>query len=161
MWQLWRVDPLEDVTPKVWRNLQNAPNSLQHFLLKRDKLNSNVTVQEKKMFPEKSRKPMIRLYCFPGAADNYMCLIWDAHSAGDIFLSLASKKFWMVDFHVRLSIWKKEGTKLRRCWRNYEKGMGPQSQQENKGICILYIHAFWIQQKFTEQTLRSESYVHT
>jgi ribosomal protein L33 len=26
----------------------------------------------KKQFPENSRKPMIRLYCFPAAADNYM-----------------------------------------------------------------------------------------
>ena len=29
-------------------------------------------LEAKKQFPEKSRKPMIRLYCFPGAADNYM-----------------------------------------------------------------------------------------
>lgn len=68
-------------------------NSLQCFLEKRDKLNSHITVQEKKMFPEKSRKPMIRLYCFPGAADNYMCLIWEYGSQRWwFFFSLASKK---------------------------------------------------------------------
>lgn len=35
----------------------------------------------KKQFPEKSRKPMIRLYCFPGAADNYMLWLELATSA--------------------------------------------------------------------------------
>ncbi|CAE7488574.1 NOP14 [Symbiodinium pilosum] len=35
----------------------------------------------KKLFPEKSRKPMIRLYCFPGAADNYMLWLELATSA--------------------------------------------------------------------------------
>lgn len=99
-------------------------NSLQRFLFheKRDELkNSNVAVQEKKMFPEKSRKPMIRLYCFPGAADNYMCLGKMAHSAGDIFWGLA---FFVSSKVLKLE---KEGTNLRRCWRHYEKGMVPQS----------------------------------
>eukprot|EP00933_Yihiella_yeosuensis_P061525 TRINITY_DN64359_c0_g1_i1.p1 TRINITY_DN64359_c0_g1~~TRINITY_DN64359_c0_g1_i1.p1 ORF type:complete len:496 (+),score=87.51 TRINITY_DN64359_c0_g1_i1:2-1489(+) len=35
----------------------------------------------KKNFPEKARTPMIRLYCFPGAADNYMLWLEFATSA--------------------------------------------------------------------------------
>ncbi|CAJ1447950.1 unnamed protein product [Effrenium voratum] len=37
--------------------------------------------KDKKRFPERSRKPMIRLYCFPGAADNYMLWLELATSA--------------------------------------------------------------------------------
>eukprot|EP00931_Biecheleriopsis_adriatica_P007652 TRINITY_DN108923_c0_g1_i1.p1 TRINITY_DN108923_c0_g1~~TRINITY_DN108923_c0_g1_i1.p1 ORF type:complete len:420 (-),score=88.31 TRINITY_DN108923_c0_g1_i1:77-1294(-) len=37
--------------------------------------------KSKKAFPEKSRRPMIRLYCFPGAADNYMLWLRIATSA--------------------------------------------------------------------------------
>lgn len=42
-----------------------------------------VPEKAKKAFPEKSRRPMIRLYCFPGAADNYMLWLQIATSAPD------------------------------------------------------------------------------